>query len=181
MRWSKTKMSIENLICEKLKNRLSIYATNYNTSLGEQRRIWLTLDGKEVFNASSAHFLMEHDKLWEEIKNKTDKPFPECLYECYPQLAGKIDDLDYSMLILEQKNIFNVDRVYDTLVQYPNLSIEEALNSDNIIIQVFAIIDKRVGKRRLRHYVFNPDAHPLILRFYQIRCEAEGINSSSIK
>ena len=65
MRWTKIKILIENLLCEKLKKRLNVYATSYNTSLGEQRRIWITLDGKEVFNASSAQFLMKHDKLWE--------------------------------------------------------------------------------------------------------------------
>lgn len=179
MRWTKTKKLIENLLCEKLKKRLSVYATSYNTSLGEQRRIWITLDGKEVFNASSAQYLIEHDKLWEEIKSKTNKAFPDCLYECYPEFVGKISDLDYSMLILEQRNIFNVDRVYDALVQYPNFSIEEALSSENVIIQAFAVIDKRLGKRRLKHCVFNPDAHPMVLNFYQVRCEIEGVNSLS--
>lgn len=91
MRWTKTKTLIENLLCEKLKKRLSVYATSYNTSLGEQRRIWITLDEKEVFNASSAQFLIEHDKLWEEIRSKTNKSFPDCVYECYPEFVGKSD------------------------------------------------------------------------------------------
>ncbi|OIJ17107.1 hypothetical protein BKP37_00795 [Anaerobacillus alkalilacustris] len=124
MRWTKTKKSIENLICEKLKKRLKINATKYNTSLGEQRRIWITLDNKEIFNASSAHFLHAHDKLWEEIRNKTSNPFPDCLYECFPELVGKVSDFDYSMEILEQRNIFNVDRVYEKLVEYSNLSTQ---------------------------------------------------------
>ena len=179
MRWTKTKKLIEDFLCDKLKNRLKVYATSYNTSLGEQRRIWITIDGKEVFNASSAKFLMEHDKLWEEVKSKSNKPFPECLYECYPEYVGKINDLDYSMLILEQRNIFDVERVYDALVQYPNLSIDEALNSNHVIIQAFAIIDKRVGKRKLKNCVFNNDTHPMVLEFYKLRCEMEGLNISS--
>ena len=179
MRWTKTKILIENLLCEKLRNRLKVYATSYNTSLGEQRRIWITLDGKEVFNASSAQFLMEHDKLWEVVKSKSNKPFPECLYECYPKFVGKINDLDYSMLILEQRNIFHVDRVYDALVQYPNLSIEEALSSNHVIIQAFSVIDKRVGKRRLKDCLFNSDTHPMVLEFYKLRFEMEGLNFSS--
>lgn len=131
-----------------------------------------------MFNASSAQFLIEHDKLWEEIRSKTNKSFPDCVYECYPEFVGK-SDLDYSMLVLEQRNIFNVNSVYDALVQYPNFSIEEALSSENVIIQAFAVIDKRLGKRRLKHCVFNPDTHSMILNFYQIRCEIEGVNSSS--
>ncbi len=179
MRWTKTKMLVENLICEKLKKRLNVYATSYNTSFGEQRRIWVTLDNKEIFNASSAHFLVEHDELWEEVKRKTSKPFPDCLYECFPEFVGKINDSDYSMAILEQRNIFNVELVYDALVQYPNFSIEEALSSENNIVQALALIDKRLGKRRLKHLRFYPYTHPIVSMFYQIRCDVEGIPDSN--
>jgi hypothetical protein len=179
MRWTKTKMLIENLICKKLKKRLKVNATSYNTSLGEHRRIWITLDNKEIFNASSAHFLNAHDKLWEEARNRTSKPFPDCLYECFPELFGKVNDLDYSMMILEQRNIFSVNRVYDSLVQYSNFSIEDALISQDVIVQALALIDKRLGKRRLENLEFNSDTHPLVIKFFQIRCEGEGIANSN--
>lgn len=175
MRWTKTKTLVQNLICERLEKRLDIHATTYNT-YGEQRRIWITLDKKEIFNASSAQFLKEHDKLWEEIKTRSTKPFPECLYECYPEFIGNVSDLDYSMLILEQKNIFNVEHVYNALVEYPHISIEEALASNNTIIHALAMFDKRVGKRRLRNINFLPDTHPLVVSFYRIRCETENIS-----
>ncbi|WP_342601097.1 hypothetical protein MHB48_08880 [Psychrobacillus sp. FSL H8-0483] len=179
MRWTKTKMLIENLICEKLNKRLKVNATSYNTSLGEQRRIWITLDKKEIFNASSAHFLNAHDKLWDEVRNRTSKPFPDCLYECFPELVGKENDLDYSLMILEQRNIFNVNLVYDSLVQYSNFSIEDALISKDIIVQALALIDKRLGKRRLENLEFNSGTHPLVMKFFQIRCEGEGISNSN--
>lgn len=168
-------MLIENLLCEKLKNRLHIYATSYQTSLGEQRRIWITLDDKEIFQASSAHFLWAHDKLWEEVREKTSKPFPDCLYECYPEFVGKFHDLDDSMLVLEQKNIFHVDYVYDAFIQYPNLSIEAALHSEIVMLQALAMMDRRFGKRRIKHLVLDSNTHPLVRKFYQIRCETEGI------
>ncbi|AEN88417.1 hypothetical protein BMWSH_1535 [Priestia megaterium WSH-002] len=68
MKWTKVKKDMGNLTCGKLKHRLSIHLTKYNVSRGEQTRIWITLDKKEVFNASSAEYLMEHDNLWEEVK-----------------------------------------------------------------------------------------------------------------
>ncbi|WP_245671440.1 hypothetical protein [Pseudobacillus wudalianchiensis] len=70
MRWTKTKALLEHLLCEKLKKRLNIYTTSYHAVLGEQRRIWVTFNQKEVFQTSSAQFLMEHDKLWKEIRQK---------------------------------------------------------------------------------------------------------------
>jgi len=175
MKWTKVKRNIESLICDKLKHRLNIHLTQYNVSLGDQKRIWITLDKKEVFNASSANYLMEHDKLWTEIKKKTDKPFPDCLYECFPEFIGSTNDLDYTTVILEDKGIFNVDQVYDTFTQYPQLSIDNALNSESVIIKVIALLDKRLGKRKLKNLKYSADVHPLILGFYKLRCEVEGI------
>lgn len=175
MKWTKVKRNIEDLICDKLKDRLSIHLTHYNVNFGEQKRIWVTLDKKEIFNASSAHYVMEHDKLWIEIKRKTDKPFPDCLYECFPEFVGKVDDGEYSTTILEYKGIFNVDLVYDAFIQYPHFSIEKALNSKDNIIQALSLLDKRLGKRKLEAIGSNLIVHPLIRKFYELRCEVEGI------
>lgn len=174
MKWTKVKRNIESLICDKLKHRLSIHLTQYNVSLGEQKRIWITLDKKEVFNASSANYLMEHDKLWTEIKKETDKPFPYCLYECFPEFIGKTNDSDYTTVILEDKSIFNVEVVYDAFTQYPQLSIDNALNSESVIIKAIAMLDKRLGKRKLKNLKYSSNVNPLILGFYKLRCEAEG-------
>lgn len=175
LRWSKTKALVEKLLNEKLKKRIGIHATSYNVNMGVQRRIWITLDSEEILNASSANFLMEHDKLWGQVKKKTNKPYPECLYECYPEFVGRVHDMDYSMLILEQRGILNVDRVYDALVEYPNVGIESALNSENNIIRALAMFDKRVGKRRWQRLVVDSNNHPLVAKFYRIRCVAEGL------
>jgi len=175
MKWTKVKRNIESLICDKLKHKLSIHLTQYNVSLGEQKRIWITLDKKEIFNASSVNYLMEHDKLWAEIKKETDKPFPDCLYECFPEFIGKTNDLDYTTVILENKGIFNVYLVYDAFIQYPQLSIDNALNSENVIIQAFALLDKRLGKRKLKTLRYSSNIHSLTLEFYKLRCEIEDI------
>lgn len=52
--------------------------------------------------------------------------------------------------------------------------IEEALNSENIIIRVYSMLDRRLGKRRLKGFNFNEETHPLIVDFYKIRCAVEG-------
>ncbi|MCM3768932.1 MULTISPECIES: SF0329 family protein [Priestia] len=175
MKWTKLKGNMKNLICDKLKHRLGIHLTKYNVSLGEQTRIWITLDKKEVFNASSAKYLMEHDKLWEEVKKKTSKPFPDCLYECFPECIGKVDDMDYTASILEHRGVFNVDLVYNAFIQYPQLSINRALNSENVIFQALALVDRRLGKRTLKALRYNSNVHPLIMQFYELRCEVDNI------
>ncbi|MDG0058275.1 hypothetical protein [Priestia sp. P5] len=175
MKWTKVKKDMGNLTCDKLKHRLSIHLTKYNVSCGEQTRIWITLDKKEVFNASSAEYLMEHDKLWEEVKRKTSKPFPECLYECFPEFIGKVNDMDYTASILEHRGVFNAEHVYDAFIQYPQLNIDRALNSKNIILQALALVDRRLGKRTLEALRYDSNVHPLIMQFYELRCEVDNI------
>ena len=125
MRWTKTKKLVENLFCDLLKNRISIYSTSYRNDIGEQRRIWISLDNKEIFNASTALYLMEHDKLWEEINYRTNKSYPDSIYECFPEFVKEVFDGEFTNYILEHRNIFNVDNVYDNLTRYTNYSIEE--------------------------------------------------------
>lgn len=39
------------------------------------------------------------------------------------------------------------------------------------------MLDRRLGKRRIKKLNFNiEDTHPLILDFYKIRCDVEGIS-----
>ena len=59
------------------------------------------------------------------------------------------------------------------------LSIDEALKSDNIFIRAFAMLDSRLGKRRLRTMHLSDDEHLLVRQFYDLRCEAEGITPRS--
>ncbi|MDD9791778.1 hypothetical protein [Priestia megaterium] len=108
-------------------------------------------------------------------KEKTDKYFPDCLYECFPEFIGKVDDGEYSTIILEYKGIFIVDLVHDAFIQYPHFSIEKALNSKDNIIQALSLLDKRLGKRKLEAMDSNLIVHPLIRKFYELRCEVEGI------
>ncbi|WP_420801806.1 SF0329 family protein [Priestia megaterium] len=89
MKWTKVKKNIEDLICDKLKDKLSIHLTHYNVNFGEQKRIWVTLDKKEIFNASSAHYVMEHDKLWIEIKRKLINIFQIVYMSVFQNLLGK--------------------------------------------------------------------------------------------
>jgi hypothetical protein len=58
---------------------------------------------------------------------------------------------------------------------YPSLSIGEALESANFIHRALAMVDRRLGKRRLRSLGLRTDEHPLVLKLYEFRRVAEGI------
>jgi hypothetical protein len=52
---------------------------------------------------------------------------------------------------------------------YLDLAIDEALVSENPFIRAFAIIDRRVGKRRLQKLRIEDEEHSLVRAFYELR------------
>lgn len=60
------------------------------------------------------------------------------------------------------------------------LSIDEMLIAENAIVRALAMLDCRLGKRRLRMMQLGEDVHPLVRQFYDLRCEAEGIDPQPV-
>lgn len=56
-----------------------------------------------------------------------------------------------------------------------DLSAEQALRSDDPLIQALATLDARIGKRRLKAIQFDT-LHPLAARLLKVRMRAEGIH-----
>ena len=62
----------------------------------------------------------------------------------------------------------------DALEQYRNQEIQSSIQSSNPLVRMFAILDRRVGKRTLNRLREEIDAQPLWLQgLYRIRMDAE--------
>ena len=72
--------------------------------------------------------------------------------------------------------IFDQRCFYNAFVEFDNQDIEASLKSENLIVKIFAVLDRRVGKRRLRimkeTIMEEPDTFQ---EFYAIRVKAEGL------
>jgi hypothetical protein len=55
------------------------------------------------------------------------------------------------------------------------MSVEEMLRADSAIVRALAMLDRRLGKRRLARLSLAPDEIALVRGCYALRCEAEGI------
>lgn len=64
---------------------------------------------------------------------------------------------------------------YTALEQFLNVSIEDAVVSDNSIVQALAVIDRRVGKRQLlKKQTYFMNSEP-VNALYRFRCQVENI------
>lgn len=65
---------------------------------------------------------------------------------------------------------------YNAFAEFDQQSIEMSLKSENLIVRIFAVLDRRVGKRRLALMKETIADEPDTFReFYAIRMKAEGL------
>ena len=172
MKWSKLKKLAEDLLADSLKKRIQYHVTQYARDSYTMSRGWITLDKKEIVNFSMVEWLWQRGDLVRQIgainqdSDNKDHHQQSAYYDKWAQAED----------VLQKEGVFSRDQFYDGLEEYIKLSIEEALNSDNPIIQAIAMFDRRCGIRRLEALRLPDTVAKMIKDFYLIRCEAEGIN-----
>lgn len=77
---------------------------------------------------------------------------------------------------IEKRKEFDDTEFSEALEKYRSISISEALHSTNPIIRMFAILDRRVGKRTLKKFNEIVETQPKWLQFfYELRLYSEKI------
>lgn len=72
--------------------------------------------------------------------------------------------------------LFDQRSFYQAFAEFDNQDIDASLVSENLLVRIMALLDRRVGKRRLVAMRASMQTAPPILRFfYALRLEAEGI------
>lgn len=159
--WSAIRHKLENnYIADSLKGHIRYFATSYSKCPDHEGRASILLDGKEIIEGSyceqwSKAHLLPRD---ENYRIRISYEFPI------------MDD------IAVQFGQFDQRCFYSAFYEFDNQSIEKSLSSDNALVRIFALLDRRTGKRRLRSIKENMHNEGEIFQlFFNIRAEAEGI------
>lgn len=158
--WAGLKRQLTDLLCDELKDRLSYFLTRYHKVHNSYGRAAICLDKRELVCFSwieMYHQEADLNQVWEEtgvwdchdlnLKKKWDEYAAYC-------------DMDF----LSAASLF---------LQTP---IMKALHSDNYIVQIFAIVDRRIGKRTLRKLKEDgayQSCPAWVKQFYDLRLEAQ--------
>ena len=116
-------------------------------------RGWITLDGEEIGSFSDARWWREN---WKR-RRITGESWRE------------------AEIALREAGVLSRNDFYEALYLYLETSIEDAVNSDHPIVRGLAMLDGRLGKRRLQALRLPPGEHPLVHLLLTFRCEAEGL------
>lgn len=170
MQWSKLKQRIEGRMADSLHRRVEVHSTRYYSGQG---RGWITVDRHEVADMSSARVAMESVQIAHEASTG------ECVHDKQAAPGGTqwYASRSYEQVLHRQDVVLSQYEYHRLLWDSLSLSVEDSLASRDYLIRAFAMLDRRVGKRRLRTLQLGDDEHPLVRQFYDLRCKAEGITT----
>ena len=165
MSWSGVRKILEQEnICSSLKGRIQYFQTRYRGAHDQIGRVAIRLDDKEIFNSD---YFDHHQKEFE-IGKKSNVFDERGWYLNNP--------VGYKEVLNEVKNQGGYASFYNAFYDYHNISIDKSLSSADPMVRLFAILDRRVGKRRLQKLAFEVSNQPKWLQvFYRLRFEADGI------
>lgn len=132
--WAALNSQLTDLLCDALKDHLSYFLTRCHKVHNSYGRAAIRLDGRELVCFSWIEmYHQEHD-----------------LHETWQ----KTGIWDYNDPILKEKwkenaCYYDMDFLAATTA-FLQMPIQKALNSDNFLIRIFAILDRRTGQRTLR-------------------------------
>lgn len=159
--WSGIRKRMESeYLAESLKGHISYFATSYSRSQDHEGRAAIRYNGKEIIKGCYYHN-------WTKAASfPKDEKYERRMSEEF----AFMDDTAIKLGVFDQRCF------YEAFDEFDNQSIEKSLYSDNLLVRIFAVLDRRVGKRRLLTLKENIENEPDTFKeFFAIRMNAEGI------
>src|SRR5262245_45175506 len=161
MRWSKLKQRIESGIAPSLAGRVQLMVTRYRNAPDAEGRWAVVVDGQEIGGLGCIVADQEQHELISAAAAELDVSMAE---------AQNVGD---TALCANARH--TVPMFCGALFEYTNMSLESALNSSDAVLRSLALLDARLGKRRLKTIRLSEGAPVLEQACLRVRLEAEGM------
>lgn len=185
MAWNKTKQNLEGFLCPALYGRVEYSATSYKYLSDKAGQCYIKVDKKNIFNMSDTSTLIRWYQTEQEIKNDSDIQIPINSEEiemvrkgtngAVPEdrlkvIARNRKISEYAKEILSAQSALSKSNFNVVANRFLTISIEESLESNDILLNILALVDRRVGKKRLLNMAEKMKLkHPIVQYFYELR------------
>ena len=136
MMWSKLKQMTEARFVPELQGRLQVFQTIYRKSSDEEGEFWFALDKKKVFGCGSLNYFAALGDEKALLRSETGDLLPQ-------DLDARARDR------LLKQGMMTVGDFNELLRSSLNFSVETMLEHDCPLVRGLAMIDRRLGQRRL--------------------------------
>ena len=149
-------------ICDSLRGRIQYFVTRYRGSHDAVSRVAIRVDGGEIIRSNYYDWDAKRRQAWAGMPEERPWRNDEA------RVRGEREAVD--------RGGFDRDVFYAAFAFYRDHSITECLQSPDAVVRLFAILDRRVGKRRLATIARQIGDQPQWLQFfYRLRLDGEGI------
>lgn len=133
--WTGLNKQLSETLCDELTDRITYFLTRYHDVHNSYGRAAIRLDGKELVCFSWIEMYHQEFDISSLYKEEQKSSYEEKIARMKPKWDA--DCTYYEMDFL------------DAILQFRNIPVQTALKSENYIIKILAIMDKRIGKRTL--------------------------------
>ncbi len=185
MTWSKLKQQLESFLCPALDGRVEYRATGYRYLPDKPGLCYISVDKKNVLNMSDKTTLIRWYQTEQEIKNDPDIEIPinnQEIEAVKKDTNGKVPEdrlkvmarsrkiSDYAKELLSAQSSLSKSNFMVVANKFLSISIEESLESNDILLNILALVDRRVGKKRILNMSEKMKLkHPIVQYFYELR------------
>ena len=156
--WPGLKKQLEERLCDGLRGHVTYYLTYYRDVHDSYGRAAVRLDGEELARFSWHDGYIQEQDVYDEWKRTGEWDWDNAELKSRWNAEGVFCERDFLSAAL----------------RYLDLPIADALQSDDLLVRLFAILDRRIGSRTLQkisdsgEYLSYPD---WLKQFYLLRLE----------
>ena len=164
--WSGIRNKLENdYLCPALRGRIQYFATSYSKSADHEGRAAIRLDGVEVLRSN---YYTYFENVWTKFHHLRSTTLKDC--------DSAKEAINQAHAYALEQGTFDQKVFYEAFGIFDNQSIEKSLTSENPLVRIFALLDRRLGKRRLLALEESMEQElDWVRAFYVIRMQAEGL------
>ncbi|MGG4144219.1 hypothetical protein ABEW34_13925 [Paenibacillus algorifonticola] len=185
MSWSKMKQNLESFLCPALNGRVEYRSTSYRYLPDKAGLCYIAVDKKNVLNMSDTTNPIRWYQTELEIKNDSAIQIPishEEMEAVRKDTKGTVPEerliviarsrkiTEYAKELMSAQASLSKSNFIVAANKFLSTSIEESIESHDILLNVLALVDRRVGKKRMLNMTEKIKLkHPIVQYFYELR------------
>ncbi|MGF9697181.1 MULTISPECIES: SF0329 family protein [Paenibacillus] len=185
MSWSKLKQQLESFLSPALVGRVEYRATSYRYALDKSGSCYLAVDKKNLLNMSDTTTPIRWYQTEQEIKNDPNIEIPvdnEEIEAIRKETKGTVPEDRLHVIarsrkssvlakeLLSAQSALSKSNFTVAATTFLSRPIEESLESQDILLNILALVDRRVGKKRILNMSEKIKLkHPAVQYFYELR------------
>ncbi len=188
MSWSKMKQQLESFLCPALEGRVEYRAPGYRYLPDKTGICYISVDKKNVLNMMDKTSFIRWYQTELEIKNDPHIQIPisnddieavrKAAKGTVPEdrlkvMARSRISSEYAKELLSAQASLSKSNFIVVATKFLSTSIEESLESKEILLNILALVDRRIGKKRILTMSEKMKLkHPSVQYFYELRRNA---------